>query len=171
MSDAIDKVLETLEQVRDEARDRDTVLGKRLDTIDGRLENLDRTDTAIRHQVQTVQTRLSTLENRMGRLEDESNRAKRESIEGDQAQGAALQAAMTHTADTLAKFQKDTKTSLAAQTETIDAIKTATDKQTETLVLIHENLQKVVGHPMVRRIAWGIGMLIVGWLASKGVKW
>jgi hypothetical protein len=95
MTDAIDKVLAIVEELRDESRVRDTAISKRLDTIDGRLANQEHTDTIIIQDVRAQGARLGSLERRMGKLEDEQHQSKRVSIEGDEAQSAALVSAMT----------------------------------------------------------------------------
>jgi archaellum component FlaC len=55
----------------------------------------------------------------------------------------------------------------------IDAVKAETMKQSKELAKqteLLERLDKVAANPMVRRVAYLIGLAIAGWLASKGIK-
>jgi tetrahydromethanopterin S-methyltransferase subunit G len=66
----------------------------RFDKVDGRLDNMERTDNLIKGEVQLLGARVGSLESRVARIDSDHAATKRTSIEGDEAQQAALVSAM-----------------------------------------------------------------------------
>lgn len=154
-----DPILQALEAMRGE-------LGERFDRIDKRLDNLDRNDGLLDRQVQGLSQRVGGVEVRLNRLEEDHVMAKRVSQDGDQAQSAALTAAMHIHGTALTKMRSETDAKLKAQDVELAAIKAETLKQTENI----DKIVKLLGNPMLRRVLWLIGLAIMGWLSSKGIK-
>lgn len=51
----------------------------------------------------------------------------------------------------------------------VRSIEEKTDAQTETLTKIASGVTAITSNPIAKRIAKGVGLLLLGWLAAKGV--
>src|SRR5687767_5354498 len=89
-----DELKATLAAMREESRERGKQTTERLDRLDSRLDNMERTDTVIQGEVRLLSTRVGTLESRVARIDSDHAATKRASVEGDEAQHAALVSAM-----------------------------------------------------------------------------
>ena len=154
-----DELKATLAAMREESRERGAQSTARFDKIDGRLDNMERTDNLIRGEVQLLSGRVGALETRVSRIDSDQASVKRASQEGDEAQSAALVSAMKIHGDALSAHRAETTARLDAQ-----------DQNIAKALAILERLDKIAANPMVRRVAYVVGLAILGWLASKGIK-
>lgn len=150
--DATEKLLAAIEQVRDESRQRGADMAKRLDRIDGRLDNLDRTDGLLAGEVRGLTNRVGGIEERVRRLEDDHNMAKRQSIEGDHAQAEALTAAMVIHGEALSALRTETSGRLDAQDVKLAGIADDAKTTKEVVVELANDARKVLRHPVLRRV-------------------
>lgn len=152
------KILEAIGQLRTESEERGKRNGERLDKIDGRLDNMERTDKLIQGEVQLLGGRVGQLETRVSRLDSDHAATKRASMEGDDAQAAALVSAMKIHGDALSAHRTETTERLDAQ-----------DKAIAKMLAILERLDKIAANPMVRRVAYVVGALVLAWAAKQGL--
>ena len=115
--------------------------------VKGKVGKLEGDVTLLVANGQTANDRLSRMEYWRDRVEERLHRNSdraRTTSQVDLGHDAAI---------------AEVKTDLAAVKEDVGA----------ALVILKE-LAKIQAHPLVRKIAYGVGLLIVGWLASKGIK-
>ncbi len=98
------------------------------------------------------------------RLKRNSARATQTS-EADLAQDAAIAAAATRQLD-LERNAESAVARLAKVEGVVARIEAKTDQQTALL----ERLDKVAANPLVRKIAYGLAMLLLSYLAARGFK-
>ena len=141
----------------------DDELRKAFATLSGQISDVDRNQQSLNvgHkeiliEVRTVGSEVKELGNRVGRLERH-------------VFGSNPPPAMTEpVVRTLSDHDNDLATlagQLIAAHAKIDRLDTETSKQTAIL----ERLDKVAANPMVRRVAYAVGTLIVGYAAAKGL--
>jgi hypothetical protein len=142
----------------------------RFDKVDGRLDNMERTDNLIKGEVQLLGARVGTLESRVARIDSDHAATKRTSIEGDEAQQAALVSAMDIHGKALAQHRAETTARLDSQDRTLEALTQMQVKQTELLTKMAASFTGLLGHPLVKKIAYAAGLALLAWLASKGAR-
>lgn len=160
-----DKLLETLAAMRDESRERGKQTAERFDKLDSRLDNMDRTDSIIQGEVHLLGTRIGTLESRVARIDSDHQQTKRTSIQGDEAQSAALVSAMDIHGKALAQHRAETNSRLDSQDRTLEQLTQMQAQQTAILT----RLDAIAANPTVRRVAYAIGSIIVAYAAAKGL--
>jgi type II secretory pathway component HofQ len=150
-----DELKHYLEAMRAESRERGEQTASRLDKLDSRLDNMERTDTVIQGEVRLLGTRVGTLESRVQRIDSDHQATKRGSIQGDEAQQAALVSAM----DIHAK-------ALAAVAKKVDDIADRPDTADKVIEAMKEAAKK----PAIQRLgsaAVGVLLLILTLLGLK----
>jgi hypothetical protein len=127
----------------------------RFDKVDGRLDNMERTDNLIKGEVQLLGARVGTLESRVARIDSDHAATKRGSIEGDEAQQAALVSAM----DIHGK-------ALAAVSAKVDAIADKPDAADKII----EEVKSAAKTPTGQKVIGGVVSLLLLVLAILGAK-
>lgn len=144
----IGTVRNEVSQTRAESAMRGEENAHRLDKIDSRLNKMEGDDKAIRHEVQGLSQRMGGFESRLAKLEDDQATAKRKSIEGDEAQAAALTSAIAIQNRSLADQRVEMLNGFKAVREEIKAStvaqSTAIGTQTAALSTIGDDVKKAV---------------------------
>lgn len=116
-------------------------------SVDSRLDALETNLDLQGGAVKDVGRRLTTLEERVGKIEDRQDTSSvraRSVTENDSKQDAAIAQLVTD----VAELKETQKTQLA----------------------ILQRLDKVAANPMVRRVAYAIGLAILGYLGARGIR-
>jgi P-type conjugative transfer protein TrbJ len=130
-------------------------IGALDEKFDRKFDELKKVDGALTEEVQRISRKQDRMEQDLRDHKSDSIRAR----DADKHEAAAtMQAIVEHVDKSAEAFQ--------AKAAAIDALTAMQVKQTAIL----ERLDKVAANPMVRRVAYLIGLAIAGWLASKGIK-
>lgn len=141
-----------------ESPDTATILDaiQKLDTkFDQKFDELKKVDGTLTEEVQKLSRKQERMDQDIRDLKNETNRRFDSEREESKSTMAAI---VKHVDQSAAAFRE--------KAADIDELKEMQVKQTAIL----ERLDKVAANPLVRKVAYGIAMLILMWLASKGVK-
>lgn len=127
----------------------------RFDKVDGRLDNMERTDNLIKGEVQLLGSRVGQLETRVSRIDSDHAATKRGSIEGDEAQHAALVSAM--------KIHGDAVAAIAAKVDTL------ADRPDAAETIIAE-VKSAAKTPTGQKVIGGLVSVLLLVLAILGAK-
>jgi FtsZ-binding cell division protein ZapB len=146
----------------DEASKILEAIGALDEKFDRKFEELKKADSTLTEEVQRISRKQDRMEQDVRDLKsDTSRRFEDES----QASKTTMEAIIQHVDESAKAF----KTKAAD----IDALKKETAAQSAELAkqtAILTRLDAVAANPMVRRIAYLIGLAILAWLGSKGLK-
>jgi tetrahydromethanopterin S-methyltransferase subunit G len=142
----------------DEAPDNKAILDaiNALDVkVEKRLDELVKVDTHLTEEVQRIGRKQERQEQDIRDLKSDTSRRFDSEREESKSTMAAIVAHVDKSAE-----------AFRAKAADIDELKEMQVKQTAIL----ERLDKVAANPLVRKVAYAIGVMILMWLASKGVK-
>lgn len=137
-------------------------LGSKVDEVRNDIAGLKKTDEHLASEV----FRIGEEQKRQGRELQELRAETLRTFESERHASAQTVAAITKHVDESAK-------AFVEKAADIDALKAETAQQSAELAkqtAILTRLDAVAANPMVRRVAYLIGLAIAGWLASKGIK-
>jgi chromosome segregation ATPase len=81
--------------------------------------------------------------------------------------------ASRQTVEAITKHVDESAQAFIAKAADIDALKAETAEQSAELAkqtALLERLDRVAAHPLARRVAYAVGLAILAWLTSRGVK-
>lgn len=130
-------------------------IGALDEKFDRKFDELKKVDKDLTEEVQRQGRRLDRLEGEFRDHKSDSMRAR----ETDRAEASTTMQAIIKHVDESAK-------AFTAKAGKIDALEKMQVEQMATL----SDIASAVKHPMVRKIVWGLGTLLLAWLASKGIR-
>lgn len=139
-----------------------SALDGKVDSVRHDIAGLKKTDEHLATEVH----RIGEEQKRQGRELQELRAETLRTFESERHASAQTVAAITKHVDEAAKAFHE-------KADKIDAVEAETLKQSTELAkqtAILTRLDAVAANPMVRRVAYLIGLAIAGWLASKGIK-
>jgi chromosome segregation ATPase len=149
-----DELKQILEAMRTESRERGEQTAARFDKLDEHVADLKKTDKDLATEVH----RIGEEQRKHGRELQDLRAETLRTFESERHASAQTHQAITKHVDEAAK-------AFHAKAADIDTIKAETTKQTAIL----ERLDKIAASPMVRRVAYAVGALIVAYATAKGL--
>lgn len=147
---------------------REAVLNERLDRIvdgiaavSGQVDRLDGSVSLVINDVTIVKDRIAMIERRTEQLETAGTRRS----DAVKAVDARTSAQDMEQAAQLAQ-ERAAREALAKEVKQLTEINS---KQMRALEELNATAKSIVGNKMIRQIAYGVGTLILLWLASKGI--
>ena len=141
-----------------ETPDTTTILSaiKKLDEkFDQKFDELKGVDSHLTEEVQKLGRKQERMDQDIRDLKSETNRR----FDTEREESKSTMAAIVKHVDTSAQAFRE-------KAADIDELKAMQVQQMAILA----RLDKVAANPLVRKVAYGIAMLFLAWLASKGVK-
>jgi hypothetical protein len=133
----------------------DEKLDRKFDELKTADDALKAADMRLFEEVQRHGRKIERMEQDLRDLKSDTTR--RFDLERQEAK-TTMEAIVQHVDRSAAAFQ--------AKAADIDELKSMQVKQTAIL----ERLDRVAANPIVRKVAYGLAMLVLAWLASRGVK-
>ena len=130
-------------------------IGALDEKFDRKFEELKKVDMDLTEQVQGISRRQERMDQDLRDLKSDTTRRFEDERQTSKTTMAAI---VKHVDESAQAFRE--------KAADIEALKKMQVEQMATL----SDIAAAVKHPMVRKIVWGLGTLLLAWLASKGIR-